>query len=525
MHLDRRFSTFNLLLVSINGMIGSAWLFAPLYAAKLAGSAAIIGWLIGGFATILIALTFAELSTLLPVAGGTARIPQLSHGALSSFMLGWIAWISALAMPPIEVQAVLQYASTYFPSLTLLVKGVPVLSHLGLVWAVILLFSLGMINILSFKGLLRFNFLIFFFKFAVIILTIFALIGTRFHSSNFAGMDNYTLSFSGWQSILSAVASGGIAFAFTGFKHGVELAGEAKNSPISIPVSIVGSVTICLILYLGLQLSFIGALEPASLLRGWSKLSFPGDVGPFAGLALGLGLIWLVKLIYIDATVSPLGAGLIYVTSTARILYTMSKMGYLPKFLSALNRQHLPLWSVLTNCALGLLLFLPFPGWQSLVSFLVSAMVISYAIGPIALYCLRLEVPKEKRSFRLPCAKWLAVLAFYCCNLFSYWTGWETISKLSLALILGFALFLVAFLRGRVKDEYIGWQSAFWLLPYLSGLVLISYLGAFGGLHLIPFGWDFLVIALFSVVIFYLAVITRISITEHGMAHYLAVEI
>jgi len=48
MELNRRFSPFTLLILSINGMIGSAWLFAPLYAAKLAGSAALVAWMVGG---------------------------------------------------------------------------------------------------------------------------------------------------------------------------------------------------------------------------------------------------------------------------------------------------------------------------------------------------------------------------------------------------------------------------------------------------------------------------------------------
>src|SRR5476649_2259465 len=135
MELNRRFSPFSLLMLSINGMIGSAWLFAPLYAAQIAGSAAIIAWLIGGAATALIALTFAEVSVLMPVAGGSARIPQLSHGTFTSFILSWIAWLSALTMAPIEVQAVLQYASTYFVSLSHSVNGVPVLTGLGLLWA------------------------------------------------------------------------------------------------------------------------------------------------------------------------------------------------------------------------------------------------------------------------------------------------------------------------------------------------------------------------------------------------------
>src|SRR5207244_1430388 len=99
--------------------------------------------------------------------------------------------------------------------------------------------------------------------------------------------------------------------------------GETKKLAVAIPLAIVGSVLCCLILYVGLQVAFIGALHPDVLTHGWQNISFSGDVGPFAGLAAGLGLTWLIKLLYIDAVVSPSGAGLIYVTSTARILYAM----------------------------------------------------------------------------------------------------------------------------------------------------------------------------------------------------------
>ena len=506
--LTRRFTPISLLTLSINGMVGSAWLFAPLYAAKIAGSSAIVAWLIGGIATAIIALTFAELSVLLPVAGGTAQIPQLSHGTLTSFVLSWIAWLSALTMAPIEVQAVLQYASTYFISLTHLVNGVPILTNVGLTWATMLMLSFCIINATSFKGLLRFNSALFIFKVVVILLAIVTLIKVSFHASNFAGLfvGEETRS---WHAILTAVATGGVAFAFVGFKHGVELAGEAKKYAVAIPLAIVGSVICCLILYLGLQIAFIGALHPAMLANGWQHLTFTGEAGPFAGLVAGLGIAWLLKLLYIDAAVSPSGAGLIYVTSTARILYAMSQIGYVPRFLSRLNKQHFPVMAILVNFIIGMFLFLPLPGWQAMVSFLVSGMVISYAIGPIALLCLRLELPKEKRLFRLPAAHFLCLIAFYFCNLISYWTGWDTIYKLAIAILIGFVFFGIACIRGNIKQESLGIKSVIWVIPYLSGLVLISYLGAFGGKNIIPFGWDFLIVALFSVVILYLAVISR----------------
>lgn len=520
--LSRRLSPFTLFLLSINGIIGSGWLFAPLYAAKIAGSAAIISWLIGGLAAILVAFTFAEISTMLPVAGGTAHIPQLSHGAFVSFILGWIAWITALMLAPIEVQAVLQYAALFFPSLVHGTTGS--LTLWGYVWAAILMASLCVINIFSYQGLVRFNFVLCIFKFAVMILTIVAIMGFRFHPGNFSGLVTSTSSLAGWKAILSAVATSGIVLAFTGFKSGVELAGETKKLSLAIPLSTVGSVFVCLLLYLALQTCFIGALDPESLKDGWQHLTFSGDIGPFVGLAAGLGLIWLVKLLYINSVVSPLGAGLIYVTATARILYAMSRLGYVPRFLSILNRQNFPVWAIVTNFVLGMLTFLPLPGWQAMVNFLISAIVITYAMGPIALICLRHSLPEKERPFRLPAANILCLFAFYCCNLFSFWTGWDTISKLAIVLTIGLSIFFIAYARGKVTIEKKEFKSALWIVPYLSGLVILSYLGSFGGQGFIPFGWDFLIMAIFSVLIFRLAIANRVQLNAEELEKFLLSE-
>ncbi len=506
-HLRRRFSPFMLLLISINGTVGSAWLFAPLYAAKLAGSAALFAWLIGGAMSIIIALTFSELSALLPVAGGTTRLSQLSHGGVTAFFMSWVAWLSSVTMPPLEVQAVLQYASTYFPSLIHIKAGISHLTITGLAWATILMLFLSIINSVSFKSLIRFSTLIFIFKIGVIVLTIIWLLKTQFHTSNFAFKINGESVH--WENILAAVAAGGIAFAFTGFKHGVELAGESQNPRVAIPIAIVGSIICCLLLYLGLQMAFIGALEPTALHQGWSQLTFAGEAGPFVGLAGLLGLAWLVKLLYADAIVSPLGAGLIFATSTSRLVYAMSKNGILPSFLSRLNKQYLPVYAIGFNFVIGMFLFLPLRGWIAMVDFLVSAIVLSYAMGPIALLCLRKELPDEKRPFRIPFANTVCYVAFCCCNLICYWTGWATLSKLGMALIIGMLVFIVALLRKNIKEAYLGYKALFWIVPYLAGIMLISYLGMYGGQHILTSGWDIVVVAVFSLLILYMAIKSR----------------
>ncbi|MBS0357885.1 MAG: APC family permease [Proteobacteria bacterium] len=508
MPLSRRFSPLVMLLFSINGMVGSAWLFSALYSAKIAGPAAIVSWFLGGGATILIALTFAELSTMLPVTGGVTRFFQITHGSLTNMIISWISWLSCLIIPPLEVQATLQYASTYYPPIAHIVNGTSVLTPLGLGFATILMTILCILNIASFKGLVRSNFLLFIYKIFVIIAIIGFFMKTRFHPTNFIG--TFPSFFSAdWKAIFTAVATGGIAFAFAGFTHGVALAGESKNAQFGIPFAVIGSVIFCLLLYVGLQAAFIGVVEPSSIQNGWSQLSFSGQSGPFVGLATALGLFWLVKLIYVDTVVSPLGTGLIYVTSTARIVFAMSKNGYFPAVFSKVNQAGFPVWAIILNFVVGLFLFLPLPGWQEMVSFFVSLMVISYIVGPICLLCMRLQLPLEKRYFRMPLVYVMTPLAFYFCNLIVYWTGWDILQKSAIAITIGFFILLIAFFRGLIDKKHFGLRSIVWLLPYFIGIFSISYLGTFGGKGYISTGMDFLVIGIFSIVTFILAILTR----------------
>jgi len=54
------------------------------------------------------------------------------------------------------------------------------------------------------------------------------------------------------------------------------------------------------------------------------------------------------------------------------------------------------------------------------------------------------------------------------------------------------------------------------LLPYLAGIAVISYIGTsdFGGKGFVPFGWDILVVAAFSLAIYYYAISARLSPEE-----------
>ena len=102
---------------SETSIIGSGWLFGALFAAQAAGTAALLGWVIGGVIIIILALVHAELGAMYPVAGGTARFPHFAFGSITGISFGFFSWLQAVTVAPIECFAVMQYGSYYWHGL------------------------------------------------------------------------------------------------------------------------------------------------------------------------------------------------------------------------------------------------------------------------------------------------------------------------------------------------------------------------------------------------------------------------
>jgi len=509
MNFKRSITPLGLLLAGISSVIGSGWLFGPLYAAQIAGPAAVISWVLGGILMIIIALTFAELGSTFPVAGGMIQFAQYSHGPLVSFMIGWMVWISSVAVAPVETLGLVQYAANYIPGLVTTVQGTHVLTHSGILVSAGVMLIMCILNYYGAQFFSRSNSVITAIKLIVPLATIFLLIFSDFHSTNFHTAAAGGFSPYGLHGILAALPLGGVIYSFIGSNTVLQLAGETKNPQRSIPLALIGSMIFCTILYALLQIAFVGAISPDTFAAGWNKLHYAGDNGPFVGIMTVLGLGWFVMIVYADAIISPFGTGFVFTASTARVSYGLSEIGFFPAQLKKLTSKGVPLRSIFLNFFVGLLLFLPFPGWQKLVSFIISCFIVSYIIGPISLIALRKTKPNEHRPFTLPYAPLLALLAFYICNLLIFWTGWHTVSRMMIALSVGFLFFGLYCIREKNV-----WQTqlrtSWWIFPYFIALAGISYLGTFGdGINVISFGMDFVVIGILTVAIYYLALFLR----------------
>jgi amino acid transporter len=519
-NMRRDIGLIGLLFASTGSIIGSGWLFGALNAAQLAGPAAIFSWAIGAVMIMLIGLTYAELGTMFPISGAVIRFPHIAFGSFASYTIGWVNWIAAAAVAPIEVEGALQYATKYVGFTKPHEVGgetVHTLTPLGYAVAVIAMAVFVVVNYFGIRWFARVNNVAVWWKLGIITLVIIAFVVTQFHTSNFT---SHGFSTDGVHGVLTAIATGGIVFSFLGFRQGVELAGETSNPRRNVPVSVIGSVLITGVIYVLLQVAFIAALEPSALSKGWSGVSgqLANSAGPLAAIATTIGLGWVATLLYIDAVVSPADTGLIYTTVTGRISYAMAKNGNAPRALAKTTPRGVPLVSLILTFVVGLIVFLPFPSWQQLVGFITSATVLSFGSGPIVLAALRRQIPDYKRPFRVPGGDVIPFLAFYSANMIVLWAGWDTNWKLFVAVALGFVLLGVFQLTSRSSMPEMDWKAgATWALPWLAGLCLISYLGDYpeqsagaGNTATIGFGWGFLVVFVLSVIVWWLALKVRL---------------
>jgi amino acid transporter len=499
-------------------IIGSGWLFASWKAAYSTGTGSIIAWVLAGIALIVLALVHAELGAMYPVAGGTARFPHFAYGSVAGISFGFFSWVQAVTVTPIECFAVMQYASYYWHGLFNDSTGE--VTGAGFAFSILLMALFTALNFLAMRTFNKVNSGITWWKVAIPVVTIVILL-FKMHPSNFG-------SHGGWapygaKALFAAIPGAGIVFAYLGFEQADQLAAEVKEPQKNLPRAIIAAMLLGTAIYVLLQVVFIGALQPGQLSGGWAAIANHDGLinGPLAFIAAGAGLAFWATILRIDAFISPSGTGLIYLTSTSRIGYGLGRNRYYPQIFTRVDRNGVPWISLILAFLLGLVFLLPFPSWSALVGLVTSASVLMYAGAPLSLGAFRRQVPDAPRPYRLPAGEVLAPIAFIIANLIIYWSGLEVIWKLGLVLVIGYIIIGV-FMAFDSQRPPLDWRSAQWLPVYLIGMGIISWLGQFSGgavkpplnTNTIPFGVDMIVVALFSLAIYYWAMATRLPREE-----------
>ncbi|HEY1772124.1 MAG TPA: APC family permease [Gammaproteobacteria bacterium] len=499
--LRRDVGVIALTMTGIGSIIGSGWLFGASKAARLAGPDAVWAWVIGAAIILVIALAYAELGAMFPESGGMVRFGLYTHGSLVGAIAAWAAWISVVSVIPVEAFASVQYMASWpwawaNPWAHELFHDGTV-SNTGLAIGAVLVIIYFLLNFWSVKLFARSNTVITAFKLVIPALTAVLLIASGFHSSNFSvGIHGgaHTIDIA---AVLTAVATAGIVFSFNGFQSPVNLAGESKNPGRDVPIAVIGSIVICAVIYVLLQVGFLGAVPSEMLAKaGWSGIQFSS---PYAQLALAANINFLAILLYMDAFVSPSGTGSTYMASSSRMLWGMERNGTLWKIFGRVHPVYgIPRPAMWLNLAVAFLFFFWFQGWDKGAGITSVACIISYLIGPVSVAVLRNIAPERQRPLKLPALKWVAGAAFTLATLALYWAQWPLTGEVIAVMLCGLPLWFYFEWRAGWPEFHKQMGGAWWLVVYMPTIAILSYIGStqFGGKGYIPFGWDLLVVAI-----------------------------
>jgi amino acid transporter len=212
------------------------------------------------------------------------------------------------------------------------------------------------------------------------VLALIALFASGFHGGNFSSRGGFAPY--GWAPGLSAIATAGIIYAYTGFQGPVDLSGEARNPRRDVPRAVLTSLALSALLYLLLQVVFVGAVPGHDLIHGWHGVSFSS---PFAQLAVAANLTWLSWVLYADAIASPAGSALAFTAAAGRESFAMAKNRFLPRAAGKVDeRSGVPRRALVINFVIGLAFLLPLHSWQSIVAATAVLALIAYALPAVS---------------------------------------------------------------------------------------------------------------------------------------------
>lgn len=342
-------------------------------AAGLAGNGVWISFLASAVVASLTGLSYAELSSFIPKAGGEYYYVRRAFGAPAAFLTSWLL-LGGMAICSAAVA--LGFAG-YFGAMfgtnaiwtaNVLIAAVSVLLIYGIkqsAWAA------GFCTILELGGL------------AIIIAIGLPKLGS---------VDYFEATSVGVTGLLSAATL--VFFAYIGFEEIVQLSEETKRPTRTIPFAILLSILISAALYVTVAICAVSV-------TGWERLGASGS--PLADVAAaGLGPRAFPVLSGI-ALFSTANTVLILLLAAARLLYGMAEDGTLPESLAKIHGSRRTPWlATVINAFAAILIITLLKRIEVVANVTNFAMLATFTIVNGAVVALRYREPDAPRPFRIP---------------------------------------------------------------------------------------------------------------------------
>ncbi|WAT01135.1 amino acid permease [Rouxiella chamberiensis] len=388
--LKRGLKNRHIQLIALGGAIGTGLFLGIAQTIKMAGPSVLLGYAVAGIIAFFIMRQLGEMVVHEPVAGSFSHFANKYWGGFAGFMSGWNYWVLYVLVSMAELTAVGIYVQYWWPEIPTWVS------------AAVFFVAINLVNMSSVKiyGEVEFWFSIV--KVAAIVGMI--AFGAWLLASGNGGPEASVANLwqhggffpNGVKGLVMAMAV--IMFSFGGLELIGITAAEADNPQKSIPKA-TNQVIYRILLF------YVGALAVLLSLYPWQKVVEGGSPFVLIFHALNSNLVaTLLNAVVLSAALSVYNS---CVFSNSRMLFGLAKQGNAPKALMKVNRRGIPfnalaVSAVVTALCVLLNYLMPGKAFELLMSLVVSALVINWAMISITHLKFRRALHGEGRKTRFP---------------------------------------------------------------------------------------------------------------------------
>ena len=401
--LSRTLNLFTITMIGVGGMIGAGIFVLTGIAAGVAGPGLILAFLLNGIVTTFTALSYAELGSGFPEAGGGYLWVKEGLGGTNGYLAGWMSWFAHAAAGSLYALGFGTFATELWQMAGLPLFGLSE-SSMALAWMTIIIIIFTTINYRGASETGTIGNVVTMTK--IVILGLFVVFGVLAMLRTEAWVTRFTTGFlpNGFFAIF--VAMGLTFIAFEGYEIIAQSGEEAIDPKRNIPRAIFLSIGIAVVIYILVATTAIGATTAPAGMKVYQYLGQQKELAivDVAQQTFPWGLGGVVLLI--SGLVSTMSALNATTYSSSRVSFAMGRDHNLPEFFSHIHPQrHTPHYAVLASGGLILLI-----AWLLPIQDVASAADIMFLLlflqVNVTVMALRHKMPDLERGFRIP---WMPV--------------------------------------------------------------------------------------------------------------------
>lgn len=450
--LSRTLGLLDVTMIGVGAMIGAGIFVLTGIAAGEAGPALVLAFVLNGVVTTFTALSYAELGSSFPEAGGGYLWVKEGLGGTQGFLAGWMSWFAhAVACSLYGLgfgRFAVEIISLWYPAVF------DYAHPLTLAFMVLIVVLFAYIN---FRGASEAGLVGNVVTIAkVIILGIFIAIGVRALTMQ-PDLNVFTDNFLPHGIGGVFIAMGLTFIAFEGYEIIAQSGEEVKNPKHNIPRAIFISIVIVVIIYALVAVVAIGAVKvPASSgnIAIWDYLAAAKEVAIVRAAEQLMGR-WGGLLILFSGLASTMSALNATIYSSSRVSFAMGRDSNLPSVFGRIHpKMHTPYMAVIISAVLIIVMALSLP-IEEVAKAADVMFLFMFAQVNIALMTLRRRRPDLDRGYHVPFFPWPAVIGVVSNIALAGFLAVETgrVGILTVVWIVGGMLLYLGYFRGREDME------------------------------------------------------------------------